>query len=252
VCYKMSTNFKIIILAAFDKNDFHNKALTDIHGKPMIQHVFESAKGSDATEIIIATDSTRIGMVAEDFGATVCMIVNEGLTGINRLQEVVDKMDWSDDTLVVQIPADAPLIPGSIITQAADNLMTQQEVECSILYSMKTREEAEKNYTVTMVTDNTDRVLYLSQLPLPYQSSVDYSSAIYKCQIDVNAYRCGLLQKVRNLPESELAMSEGIEELKLLFNGVSIHAAEAVDSIGERLIDEENIAKVKFLISPDR
>jgi len=100
----MSYDFKVIILATFDKNDFPNKAMADIHGKPMIQHVFESAKDSGASEIVIATDSTSVGMAAEEFGATVCMVVDDNLSGISRLAEVVDKMSWGDETIVVNFP----------------------------------------------------------------------------------------------------------------------------------------------------
>ncbi len=248
----MSDEFKVIILAIFDKNDFPNKAMSDIHGKSMIQHVFESAKKSAASEIVIATDNTHVGMAAEEFGATVCMIIDEDLTGISRLAEVADKMGWGDDTVVVNFPADAPLTPGSIIQQVAENLITQTEAECAILYSMVSLEQAEKDYTINLVVDSADKVMYFSRLPLPHEYSADFKVAEYKCFIEINAYRCGLLRIYRNLPESELDQAEAIEELKLLYNGMTIHAAEANSLIGQRVITEDNVSKVKFLIAPDR
>ena len=248
----MSDEFKIIILAIFDKDNFPNKALSDIHGKPMIQHVFETAEKSGASEIVIATDSTRIGMVAEDFGATVCMIVDEDLTGISRLAEVADKMGWGDDTVVVNFPADAPLTPGSIIKQVAINLIKQTEADCAILYSMISREKAEKDYTINLVVDSVDNVMYFSRLPLPHQCSASFEVPEYKCYIEINAYRCGLLRIYRNFPESELEKVENIEELRMLYNGMTIHAVEADSLIGQRVITEDNVAKVKFLIAPDR
>jgi len=234
----MSDEFKVIILATFDRNDFPNKAMSDIHGKPMIQHVFESAKKSAASEIVIATDNTRVGMAAEEFGATVCMIIDEDVTGISRLAEVADKMAWGDDAVVVNFPADAPLTPGSVIQQVAENLITQTEADCSILYSMVSRQQAEKDYTI-------------SRLPLPHECSADFEVSEYKSSIEINAYRCGLLRIYRNLPESELDKAEAIEELKLLYNGMTIHAAEANSLIGQRVITQEHIAKVKFLIAPE-
>ena len=126
----MNDEYKVVILAIFDKNNFPNKATADIHGKPMIQHVFESAKASGASEIVIATDSPRVGMIAEDFGAAVCMILDEKSSGIGHLAEVVDKMGWEDDTIVVNFPGDAPLTPASIIKQVAENLIDQTEADC--------------------------------------------------------------------------------------------------------------------------
>lgn len=248
----MNEDFKIIILATFDTNNFHNKAMADIHGKPMIQHVFESASASGASDIVIATDSPRVGMVAEDFGATVCMIVEDEFKGISRLASVVDKMGWGDDTIVVNFPADAPLTPASIITQVAENLMNQSEADCACLYSRISHEKAEKDYTVNLVVDNNEYVMYFSRQPIPHQHSESYKVTDYKCYIELNAYRAGLLRIYRNLPASELDQAENIEELKLLYNGMKIHAAEANSLIGKRVFTEEDIEKVKLQIAPGR
>lgn len=248
----MNDNFKIVILAIFDQNDFSNKAMTDIHGKPMIQHVYESAKGSDASEIVIATDNTHVGMTAEDFGATVCMIVDDNLSGISRLAEVADKMGWTDDTLVVNFPGDAPLTPSSIIQQVADNLALHEDADIATLYSMVSHDVAEKESTINLIVDSSEYVMYLSRRPIPHQVSETYTVSEYKCYIEINAYRTGLLRIYRNLPESELDWAENIEELKLLYNGMKIHAAEANSLIGQRVINAEDIEKVKIQIAPTR
>lgn len=248
----MNENFKIVILAIFDQNDFPNKAMADIHGKPMIQHVYESAKGSDASEIVIATDNTRVGMTAEDFGATVCMIVEDNLSGISRLAEVADKMGWHDDTLVVNFPGDAPLTPSSIIQQVADNLDLHKDADCATLYSMVSHDVAEKESTINLIVDSSEYVMYLSRRPIPHQVSETYTVSEYKCYIEINAYRTGLLRIYRNLPESELDWAENIEELKLLYNSMKIHAAEANSLIGQRVINAEDIEKVKIQIAPSR
>ena len=65
--------FKIIIPARYASSRLPGKPLLDIAGKPMIQHVYERAKESKATEVIIATDDERIEQVAKAFGAQVCM-----------------------------------------------------------------------------------------------------------------------------------------------------------------------------------
>ena len=248
----MNEDFKIIILAIFDQNDFPHKAMTDIHGKPMIQHVFESARGSGASEIVIATDNTRVGMAAEDFGATVCMVMDDNLTGISRLAEVADKMGWGDDTVVVNFPGDAPLTPSSIIQQVADNLKLHPDADCATLYSMVSAEVAAKESTINLVVDSSEYVMYLSRIPIPHQVSEKYKVTEYRCYIEINAYAVGLLRIYRNLPESELDWAENIEELKLLYNGMKIHAAEANSLIGQRVINAEDVDKVKIQIAPNR
>jgi len=98
----MTEEFKIIIPARYDSSRFPGKPLADIHGKPMIQRVYEAAVDAGASEVVIATDSTLIGMAAEEFGAPVCMTLEQHATGTDRLCEVVDKLEWTDDTVVVE------------------------------------------------------------------------------------------------------------------------------------------------------
>ncbi len=248
----MNDEFKVVILAIFDKNNFPSKATADIHGKPMIQHVYDSAKASGASEVVIATDSPRVGMVAEDFGAVVCMIVDDTLKGIDRLAEVVDKMGWGDDTIVVNLPGDAPLTPSTIIKQVAENLIEESEADCATLYSLVPHKVAEKKYTINLVTDNNGYVMYFSRCPIPHQMSDNYKVTEYKNYIELIAYRAGLLRIYKKLPESELDWAEAIEEFKLLYNGMKIYADEANSLIGQRVFTEEDIEKVKIQIAPGR
>jgi len=248
----MTEDFKIVILATFDHDNFPHKAMTDIHGKPMIRHVYDSAKASGASEIVIATDNTRVGMAAEDFGATVCMILDDNLAGISRLAEVADKMGWGDDTIVVNFPGDAPLTPSSIIQQVADNLKLHSDADCATLYSMVSPEVAAKESTIKLIVDSSEYVMYLSRRPIPHQVSEKYTVSEYRCYIEINAYRTALLRIYRNLPESELDWAEDIEELKLLYNGIKIHAAEANTLMGQRVIVAEDVDKVKIQIAPNR
>lgn len=246
------TDFNVIILAIFDENDFPNKALSDIHGKPMIQHVYDSAKNAGASEVVLATASQKAGMVAEDFGATVCMIIDDSLSGAAMLGEVSNRMGWNDDALIVYLSGDAPLTPASVIQQVADNLVAQPDVDCATLYSYVPRRLAEKEYTVCMTVDKNSHVLYLSRCPIPYQGTIAYDVSRYRSYIDINACRAGLLRELSALPRSELEAVEGIEALKMLHNGFRIHAAEANSLIGQRVISEVDLDKVKLQISPDR
>ncbi len=246
------TDFKVIILAIFEQNNFPNKATTDIHGKTMIQHAYDSAKRSGAAEIVLATDSPRVGMIAEDFGATVCMIIDDELEGVSLLTAVIDKMEWEDETIIVNFPGDAPLTPESIILQVANNLVAQTEADCAILYSYVSRDIAKKKYTVNMVVDKNDYVMYFSRCPIPHQMSDVNEALKYKSYIEINAYRAGFLRTYKELPKGELDSIEDIDELKLLYNGMRIHAAEANSLIGQRVFTEEDVEKVKMQIAPGR
>ena len=72
--------------------------------------------------IIIATDDIRVAELAESFHAQVCMTNEHHATGTDRLAEVVDKMGYPDDEIVVNVQGDEPLIPPHLIDQVANDL----------------------------------------------------------------------------------------------------------------------------------
>ena len=50
-------DFRVIIPVRLQSKRLPEKALADIQGKPMIQHVYERALKSGATSVVIATDN---------------------------------------------------------------------------------------------------------------------------------------------------------------------------------------------------
>ncbi len=107
-------DFKVVIPARYASSRLPGKPLLDISGKPMIQRVYESACESLASEVIIATDDQRILERAEEFGAEVCMTAESHRSGTDRIAEVVRRMRWHDDTIVVDLQGDEPGVPPSL------------------------------------------------------------------------------------------------------------------------------------------
>ena len=63
-----------IIPARYASTRFEGKALADIQGKPMVQHVYErTARASLVSEVIVATDDERIFAAVRGFGGRVEM-----------------------------------------------------------------------------------------------------------------------------------------------------------------------------------
>ena len=152
----MNKNFKVVIPSRYESSRFPGKPLADINGKPMVQLVYECALASGAEEVIVATDSTLVGMAAEDFGATVCMTVGEHASGTDRLCEVVDKMRWDDETIVVNLQCDEPLTPPDIINQVAVNLLDHEDADCSTLcVPIESKEEIADPNIIKVITDAT-------------------------------------------------------------------------------------------------
>ena len=113
----MTTESKVIavIPARWGSTRFPGKPLALIKGKPMIQWVFEqTSKAKSVSEVIIATDDSRILEVANNFGGNAVMTsVNHG-SGTDRIAEVIYNKKCE---IVVNVQGDEPLIePKDILT----------------------------------------------------------------------------------------------------------------------------------------
>lgn len=114
-------SFVVIIPARFASTRLPGKPLQDINGKPMIVHVLERARESGADRIIVATDHEDVARAVEAAGGEVCMTRADHQSGTERLAEVVEKCAFSDDTIIVNIQGDEPMIPGDC-PPVAENL----------------------------------------------------------------------------------------------------------------------------------
>jgi 3-deoxy-manno-octulosonate cytidylyltransferase (CMP-KDO synthetase) len=249
----MNDDFKIVIPARYDSSRFPGKPLADIHGKPMIQRVYEAAVDAGASEVVVATDSTLIGMAAEDFGATVCMTLEEHTSGTDRLCEVVDKLEWPDDTVVVNLQGDEPLTPPSIIHQVAVNLIKNTDADCATLYTGLSREDANDPNIVKVVADANGFAMYFSRSIIPYirdPEDTGISDMLYRRHIGLYAYTAGLLNKFHTLQPCELEQAEKLEQLRLMWNGMKIHVAQAASIPGHGVDTPADLERVRAAIAP--
>ena len=71
-----------IIPARFGSTRLPGKPLSQIHGKPMVQHVWERAFEARAVDrVLVATDDERIAEAVRAFGGEVVMTSREHATG---------------------------------------------------------------------------------------------------------------------------------------------------------------------------
>ena len=74
-----------IIPARYASTRFEGKALADLCGRPMIQHVYERSKqASNLDDVIVATDDERIFNVVKDFGGRTVMTSPKHPSGTDR------------------------------------------------------------------------------------------------------------------------------------------------------------------------
>jgi CMP-2-keto-3-deoxyoctulosonic acid synthetase len=114
--------FKVVIPARYASTRLPAKPLLDLGGKPMVVRVAERAHLSGAEEIWVATDHPEVRAAAEAHEVAALMTRSDHPTGTDRLAEVVEQRGWSNDTIIVNVQGDEPLIEPEVILQTARQL----------------------------------------------------------------------------------------------------------------------------------
>ncbi len=241
-------SFTVIIPARYASQRLPGKPLLDIGGKPMLQHTYERASGSEAKQICIATDDERIRAAAEEFGAKVFMTAESHRSGTDRIQEVTTQLGLSDDDVVVNVQADEPLIPANVINQVASNLNAHDEAGIATLCEViSDQEEITDPNAVKVVINDMGYALYFSRATIPYQASGSAQNCFR--HVGIYAYRVSVLNEFVQWPSSELEISEKLEQLRALYNGVSVHVEVSSEEIPAGVDTEKDLEAVRVALA---
>jgi 3-deoxy-manno-octulosonate cytidylyltransferase (CMP-KDO synthetase) len=246
--------FRVVIPARYASTRFPAKALAMLSGKPVIQHVYEQASRSRADEIIIATDDHRIAEVCQGFGANVAMTRAYHESGTDRVAEVVEQQRWPDESIVVNVQGDEPLIPSASIDQVAELLAARRAADIATLCStISEPSQFNDPNAVKVIFDSEGRALYFSRAGIPAMAhgSKDNSvsaardgkeSPIGWLHIGIYAYRVGALKRLTGQVPCELEMREKLEQLRALWLGMTIQVEVAMSQHGPGVDTPEDLA----------
>lgn len=255
-----ATSFVVVIPARFQSSRLPGKVLADIGGKPMIQWVVEKAKLSGASKVIVATDNDEVEHVVQSFGGEVCKTRSDHQSGTERLAEVMEQYQFSDDEIIVNVQGDEPFIPPENIAQVANNLANQQSYHSSKVSRMSTLaisidsiEEAFNANAVKVLTDKDGYALYFSRATIPYdrerflgKDTIKEIGEFYLRHVGIYAYRAGFIKDYVNWPTSQLEQIEALEQLRVLYQGEHIHVAVAKTNVPVEGVDTpEDLEKAR-------
>lgn len=241
-------SFRVIIPSRYGSCRLPAKPLADIHGKPMVQRVYEQACLSEAVESIIATDDRRVFDCAKEFGASVLLTCADHPSGTDRIAEVVQHLALAEEDIVVNVQGDLPLVPPQAINQVARYLMEQPDLPMATLCQpIHALEDVLNPHVVKVVFDNMQHALYFSRQAIPWSHKIE-PGAYYK-HIGLYAYRVGFIKQYVKWPPSELEQQESLEQLRALWHGAKIFVgvSEAADS--PSVDTQKDLEKVRKLLA---
>jgi 3-deoxy-manno-octulosonate cytidylyltransferase (CMP-KDO synthetase) len=224
--------FKVVIPARYASTRFPGKVLADIHGKPMLRHVYERALAGGAEEVIIATEDRRVEAAARQFGAPVCMTSPGHASGSDRIAEVVN------------VQGDEPFIPPDNIAQVAANQARHETEMASLRTPIDDSLEAANPNVVKVVVDAAEMALYFSRALIPYRRDAAGAPVQYYRHVGLYAYRNDFLQRYTRTPPAPPEEAEKLEQLRALWLGARIHVAVAHSAPGAGIDTPEDLARV--------
>ena len=244
-------SFVAIIPARFASTRLPGKPLKDINGKPMIVHVLERARESGADRIIVATDNIDVANAVEAAGGEVCLTRPDHQSGTERLAEVIEKCGFSDDTVIVNVQGDEPMIPPVIIKQVADNVAASEAGMATLAVPITTAEEAFNPNAVKVVMDAQGYALYFSRATIPwdrerFMHSREQIGSHFLRHIGIYGYRAGFIRRYVSWPASPLEQIEMLEQLRVLWHGEKIHVAVAKEVPGVGVDTPEDLERVRL------
>jgi 3-deoxy-manno-octulosonate cytidylyltransferase (CMP-KDO synthetase) len=236
-----------VIPARYQSTRLAGKPLADIHGKPMIQHVYEASKRSRTLHaVVVATDDQRIVDVVKRFGGEVVMTDANHSCGTERVAEVAG---GTEAEIIVNIQGDEPLIHPKMIDECVKALRDSEGAGLSTLMKQVNEEAHQDRAVVKVVRDVRGRALYFSRSLIPFPRHAVEEFVVFE-HIGLYAYTRDALLRLSRLPQTPLERVEGLEQLRALENGIAIQIAET-SCTGELVsVDtQEDLDRVRLILA---
>lgn len=250
--------FIVIIPARLSATRLPAKPLADIGGKPMVVRVAEQAALSGARKVIVAADHVDIINACKENGVEAYLTRTDHPSGTDRIAEVAKKLSLPDETVVVNVQGDEPLINPQLIKATAEQINAQTPV-ATAAHAISELEEVFNPNIVKVTLDKNGHALYFSRAPIPWcrddfaQSKdtwpKDYAPLRH---IGLYAYQNAFLQHYPLLESSPLEKNESLEQLRILWHGTSIAVHITPDAPAPGVDTPEDLLRVQTLFNNEQ
>jgi len=228
----------VVIPARLESSRLPGKVLADIHGHPMLWHVYNRVRqASLPADVLVVTDSEEISKRVYDWGGKAMMSSPECSSGTERIASVAGQLDAD---IIVNVQGDEPLIAPNLVDDLIRHCRSSDADMVTPVLKIDSTEVLESKSTVTVVVRADGTALYFSRSPVPFVRDValrDWTqSANFWLHIGSYAFRREALIDYLTWPVGQLEKLEKLEQLRFLEAGKKIltfetlHRSIAVDT----------------------
>jgi 3-deoxy-manno-octulosonate cytidylyltransferase (CMP-KDO synthetase) len=246
-----------IIPARFGSTRLPGKPLSQIDGKPMVQHVWERAREARSVDrVLVATDDERIAAVVRGFGGEAVLTSSAHATGTDRLAEAAAA---TDAEIVVNVQGDEPMLDPAFIDGMVAPLRDEPGVSMStVSLPLTDVEEMLSSAVVKVVTDGSGDALYFSRSPIPFvRDTVDIRASaaqavargLARKHVGLYAYRRPALLRFAALPPCALEQAESLEQLRAMHHGMKIRVVAMEGRSGVAVDTPQDLERVRAMMA---
>jgi 3-deoxy-manno-octulosonate cytidylyltransferase (CMP-KDO synthetase) len=249
--------FTVLVPARLASTRLPDKPLADLAGAPMVVRVAERAAASGAAAVWVAGDDERIVRACQAHGVRALLTRTDHPSGSDRLAEACTLLGLGDESIVVNVQGDEPLIEPALVRATAALLTERSDCAMSTAaHEIDELEEFTSPNVVKVVLDRHGIALYFSRAPIPWQR--DGSAALAPVlpdapralrHIGIYGYRAGFLRGFPALAAAPMEATEALEQLRVLWHGhrIAVHVSDTAPGPG---VDTPlDLARVRALIA---
>ncbi len=230
-----------LIPARYDSQRFPGKLLKDLAGQTVILRTYRAAINSGLFDAVyVITDSRLIYDEIIQNGGQVFVSTKKHETGTDRIAEFAKDIEAD---IIINIQGDEPFIHQkslqNLIHVFKDDVEKKIDL-ASLMIQIQHKADFLNPNNVKVVVDNDNFALYFSRAPIPYSRDKVFETA-YK-HIGVYAFRKPALERIAQMPQTDLEQIEKLENLRFLQNGLRIKMVET-DQMNFGIDTEEDLQK---------
>ena len=241
------TKAVVLIPARMAATRLPGKPLADIHGEPMIVHVWRRGVEAGVGPVVVATDSDAIAAAIRQAGGEAVMTRADHPSGSDRIHEAVERFDPAGTyDIVINVQGDLPTIAPEPVRAALD-LLSDSAVDISTIVAEIRREEERAAPSVvkavgTPVSPNRYRALYFTRATAPTGEGPLFH------HIGLYGYRRSALRRFVALSPGWLESRERLEQLRALENGMRIDFS-VVDTVPLGVDTPEDLDRARAMLA---
>ena len=246
------TPFVVLIPARLASSRLPNKPLADLAGLPMVVRVAQRALLSKASQVVVAADDDSIIKACAAQGIQAVLTQTDHVSGSDRLAEAANLLGLADDTIVVNVQGDEPLIEPALIDAVADVLAASPDCSMSTLaHAIDNVADWRSPHVVKLVLNAANRASYFSRASIPvWRDGPADQLPPYPVwrHVGLYAYRVGFLKAFPGLSPAPTEQAESLEQLRVLWHGhpIVVHVSDQASAAG--VDTPEDLARVRALL----